>query len=118
MKETGRATVDVGPGGKPGEVIVNTWDTKPARAGRRATSTVKVERMGERKLRINVLGCGIVVEQTAEPNDHQATVVAQPQQDIDHYRGPINVFGTLQFEIFAVFHARRDPRDLRRQLRT
>jgi hypothetical protein len=58
--------------------------------------------MGEHKLRVSLPGCGVLFEQKPEPNDHQGTVAITPQQvcdiDIDHYKGPVNVTGFLDFD--------------------
>ena len=97
-KEVGKAEIDVGPGSKPGEVIVNWWNTDRPKGDVQA----QIERMDERRFRVSILGCGIQFEQTAPPNDHGATVVLTPQQvceiDIDHYKGPVYVGGTAQFD--------------------
>jgi len=98
VKETGKAEFDVGPGKKPGEVIVNWWNTDRPKGD----VTAQIERMGDRRFRVGILGCGIQFEQTAPPNDQAANVVAMPQQvceiDIDHYKGPVYVGGHAQFD--------------------
>ncbi len=84
--EKGKASIDIGPGSKPGEVIVNAWNTDRPRGNFGA----KVEVAAENKLRISFLECGVVFDQSPPPNDHQATVTAAPQQvcdvEIDHYK--------------------------------
>lgn len=98
VKEKGRAEVDVGPGDKPGTVIVNWWNTDRPKGDVEA----KVERLGDKRLRIVVNGCGVQLEQDPAPNDYNARVVNQPQQvcdiEIDHYKGPVYVGGNVQFD--------------------
>jgi hypothetical protein len=98
VKETAKAEIDLGPGTKPGTVNVQWWNTDRPRGNVEVT----VERIGDRKIRVNLPGCGVLFEQTQEPNEHQAMVVATPMQvcevDVDHYKGPITVGGLLQFD--------------------
>ncbi len=98
LKETGRAEIDIGPGAKPGEVIVNWWNTDRPKGDVEA----KIERLGERRIRIQVGGCGVQLEQDPPPNDYSAKVVLKPQQvcdiDIDHYKGPVYLGGNVQFD--------------------
>lgn len=97
-QEKGRAEIDVGPGAKPGEVIVNWWNTDRPRGD----LEVKVERVGDKQLRVQVGGCGVLFDQNPAPNDHGGRVTIKPMQvcevDIDHYKGPVYVGGTVQFD--------------------
>lgn len=98
VKETAKAEIDLGPGTKPGTVNVQWWNTDRPKGN----VDVTVERMGDRKIRVNLPGCGVLFEMSPEPNEHQGMVVSTPTQvcevDVEHYKGPVTVGGLIQFD--------------------
>lgn len=96
VTETGRVQVDTSPRDANGRGTVQWWDTNRPRGNVRVTITPA----GERRVRIALPGCTVEAEMEREPNNYAGALVFSPQQvceiDIDHYRGPMIVGGSVQ----------------------
>lgn len=94
--ETGRVQVDTSPRDANGRVNVQWWNTDRPRGNVRVTVTPA----GERRVRLTLPGCTVEAEMQPAPNDHAGSLVLTPQQvceiDIDHYRGPMRVGGSVE----------------------